>query len=876
MPDSSNGQDMLLSSTQRNQVDQLYANMIEQTFFKSPYVADSYKTPYNPDDLYQKKFDYSIYESMLVDDQVSVCMRLKKDLILGDGANILSQDEEQEEIIEDIKQALFEDYEGNFVDDLEELLTSYDFGFSLSEKIFKIRESGKLGIKSLKTRHPNSWLIYQDDHGNITKFEQKTNHGSLDVDRKSLIHIINDKRFQNPYGTSDLRSAYNAWIAKLHVTRFFSIYLEKAASPIPVGKYDKNSPSGFSEKLLNVLKTFQTKTAISVSKDVEIEFLEAKTNGEAYHKAIHLFNMIIGRSLFVPDLVGFTGSETGGGSLALGKEQMNLFFMHIYRRRNSLEDVINKEIIKPIINYNFGFVENPPKFKFKPLDESQAVELAKVWLDAVKGNAYQPNEEEINHFRKLVKFPEGEVEFKQLQAQPQGQPNEEEINHNMPKVEAGSKVPTGQKISDTALNGAQVTALVEVVEAVAVGRLPRESAVALIESAFLVDKSEAEKILGSAGKGFVPKDLLEQQGLSSDLGQKKFKLQEMAEKNGYFAKAYDQTPGDYHKKVNFKAMKTKLDDYDKSLMNETEPIVRKMLMDLKDQIEKKKIIQNQNVDKIDGLSLKYKKELKQVFKNSFQQLYRDSQVQAKTEVTKSNFAKPLEEDKWLEVIDKEVFNFIGDYEYSILKNTRVELIAAIKDGRPLSSVLGILDDKLNELSEVQLERYARTKHTEVMNNARHDYFESTGVVTGYQYSAIMDDRTSEICSGLHGKFFKSGTEPIPPMHFNCRSTLIPITKYEEFKPTESIRGEDPQKFIEDNKGSGFSKYTNESENKIIIKQKQPSIDDDGVEIESTYKDNCETIKYSLNGIVFQETNIVYEDDKRDKIKSLKHKKINNE
>lgn len=39
---------------------------------------------------------------------------------------------------------------------------------------------------------------------------------------------------------------------------------------------------------------------------------------------------------------------------------------------------------------------------------------------------------------------------------------------------------------------------------------------------------------------------------------------------------------------------------------------------------------------------------------------------------------------------------------------------------------------------------------------------------------------------------------------NCRSTLIPITKYEEFKPTESIKGQDPQKFIEENKGSGFS------------------------------------------------------------------------
>lgn len=806
------------SSSSRNPVDELYANMIEGTYFKSPLVADSYKMPYNPDDLYQKTFDYSIYEKMTNDDQVNVCLRLKKDLILGDGAQIVSTDEGQEEIIEDIESALFKDYEGNFIDDLEEILTAYDFGISITEKVFKIRESNKLGLKSLKTRHPNSWLLYQDDKGNVTKYEQRTVAGNIDVPKTNIIHFINDKRFQNPYGNSDLRSAYNAWLTKTHIVRFFSIFLEKAASPIPVGKYNKNAPPGVADKILEVLKRFQTKTAITIPDDVEVEFLEAKNNGDVYHKAIHLFNMFIGRSLFVPDLVGFTGSETGGGSLALGKEQMNLFFMHILRRRSSLEDTINREIIAPIINYNWGFVEKPPVFKFKPIDEFKAVELAKTWLDAVKGSVYQPNEEEINHFRKLVKFPTGDVEFLQQLAKP----SEEEVNKedtNMPSVEAGSKLPeVGQKISDTALNGAQVTALVEVVEAVAVGRLPRESAVALIESAFLVDKSEAERILGSAGKGFVPRDVLEQQGVSSDLGQKKFKLEEMAEKNKgktpvnskkEFAKAYDSTPGDYSKKVDFKAMKNKLDDYDKSLMNEADPILRKMLLDLKDQIEKKKIVQNQNVDRIDSLSLKYKKELNQVLKNSFHQLYKDATVQAKTEITKSNFAKPLNEDKWLEVIDKENYNFIGDFEYNINKKTRVELIAAIKDGRPLSTVLTILDDQLKELSEIALERYARTKHTEVMNNARKDYFDSTGVVTGYQCSAILDDRTSEICSGLHGKFFKADDAPIFPLHFNCRSTLIPITKYEKFTPTESIKGMSPDKFIEEYKGAGFSKYTKE-------------------------------------------------------------------
>lgn len=722
-------QSSIKSSSSINPVDDLMANLIEETYFKSPYVADSYKAPYNPDEHYQNNFNYSTYEKMVKDDQVNVCLRLKKDLILGEGALILPGEDNQDDIVSDIESALFKDYEGVFVDDLEEILTSYEFGFSLTEKIFKIRESGMLGPKYLRTRHPNSWLIHQDDKGNVIKFEQKTVQGSVDVNKNNLIHFVNEKRFQNPYGVSDLKSAYNAWIAKVHVIRYFSIYLEKAASPIPVGRYDKNAPPGFGDTLLNVLKKFQTKTAISISKDVEIEFLEAKSNGEAYHKAIHLFNMIIGRSLFVPDLVGFTGSETSGGSLALGKEQMNLFFMHIIRRRNSLEDMINREIIKPIINYNFGFIEKPPVFKFKPLDGDKSVELAKLWLEAVKGNAYQANEEEINHFRKLVKFPEGDVVFKQ-------------------PLPAFGEDPNYDKS----------------------GKKPTKPAPE-IEDQKEDDKEDTEK---------EPVD------------------------RRTFAKAYEQTPGDYHRKVDFKAIKTKLDDYDKSLMNETQPIINKMLLDLNDQIERKKIVQNQNVDRIDGLSLKYKKELKQVIKNSFTQIYRDSMNQAKIEVQKSEFKKPLIEDKFLEVIEKEVFNFIGDYEYSILKKARVELIAAVKDGRPLSSLVGILDDELKEMSKVQLERYSRTKHTEVFNNARVEYFDSTGVVTGYQYSAILDDRTSDICSGLHGKFFKAGTEPIAPMHFNCRSTLIPITKYEKFTPTESIRGMSVDKFIEENKGSGFS------------------------------------------------------------------------
>jgi uncharacterized protein with gpF-like domain len=51
-----------------------------------------------------------------------------------------------------------------------------------------------------------------------------------------------------------------------------------------------------------------------------------------------------------------------------------------------------------------------------------------------------------------------------------------------------------------------------------------------------------------------------------------------------------------------------------------------------------------------------------------------------------------------------------------------------------------------------------------------------GRIAGYEYSAVMDDRTSDICADLDGKFFsvQDANSVQPPLHFNCRSQFIPV------------------------------------------------------------------------------------------------------
>jgi hypothetical protein len=60
------------------------------------------------------------------------------------------------------------------------------------------------------------------------------------------------------------------------------------------------------------------------------------------------------------------------------------------------------------------------------------------------------------------------------------------------------------RASDTALNGAQVEALMGIVAQVATGQLPRASGVEIMVAAFPISREDAERIMGAVGQGFVP------------------------------------------------------------------------------------------------------------------------------------------------------------------------------------------------------------------------------------------------------------------------------------------------------------------------------------------------------------------------------------
>ena len=80
-----------------------------------------------------------------------------------------------------------------------------------------------------------------------------------------------------------------------------------------------------------------------------------------------------------------------------------------------------------------------------------------------------------------------------------------------------------------------------------------------------------------------------------------------------------------------------------------------------------------------------------------------------------------------------------------------------------------------KLANNQVRTIVRTSVNQVQTMASQEVYAANQDVTQrYEYVATLDSRTTALCGSLDGKTFKYGEGPMPPQHFNCRSTTVPI------------------------------------------------------------------------------------------------------
>jgi len=353
----------------------------------------------NPDLLVQRK-GLVIYDDMKKDATVKAVLFVKKFTRLSTGFIIKPASESPEDIaIADFYERQLEQMPGTFMKTLMGMMTALDYGYSIMEENYVFLnegiDEGKIGLASVKSKKPHDFNFRLDDFSNIEALiqEQNTNaEVALPPDKFLITSWMPE--WENPYGISDLRSAYNPWWQKDVIMRFQAMFLERYAGPILWGTYPVGTDEATKDLLLEILEDIQFQTVAIKPEGVDIEDMKLDRSGsELYQRAIIYRDTQIARALMVPELLGF--SDKGStGSFALGKKQFDLFLGILKHLGRTLEEVIHEQLTIPFIRWNFN-VTQFPRFIFLPLTEESPEIKAKIAATLVSAGILDAEDEGI-------------------------------------------------------------------------------------------------------------------------------------------------------------------------------------------------------------------------------------------------------------------------------------------------------------------------------------------------------------------------------------------------------------------------------------------------------------------------------------------------
>ncbi len=381
----------------------------------------------NPDDLVGRK-GLKVYAQMRRDDQVKAVLKLRKQAVLSTGWDVLPAElnagsrsgTDPAEVAEFVKHNLEEELQDGFEGALQEALTALDFGFSAGEILYRPlvtgRWRGKVGLDDLAYRAPGDYVFEADLHGRLGSWGVVQAGRKLPADRFLLWSY--GKEFDNWYGQSELRAAYNWWWLKDNVQRWWGIFLDRYSVPLAVGKLPQDVLNqAVVDDFKTVLQNLQADTSIIMPSGFDLGFPAATTaqGSQIFDAAIARCDQGIAKAILVPSLLGV--SEQGDvGSYSQARKQFDVFILVVESDQRMLaKRVIGAQLVRRLVDLNFC-VEEYPTFEFLPFTESNKGELLTQFLQALSASAVGARPEDEAHIRTVTEFPEVPEETLQAEA----------------------------------------------------------------------------------------------------------------------------------------------------------------------------------------------------------------------------------------------------------------------------------------------------------------------------------------------------------------------------------------------------------------------------------------------------------------------------
>ena len=702
-----------------------------------------------------------IYRKMLDDDQIEAALSVMHAAIVGrKWAFEVEDPDTQQEIADVLTHNLLHSMKGTLRDVVLAMLTARVEGFAMLEQAFAtFQMDGKTwwGLDEIKLRPPESFYFEVDFYGNITKLLQEQMENTreeLDITR--FIHYVHRPDLDRHYGRSALLGAYPHYFAKKELYKYWSIFAERLGGGFMVGNTETELSQTQMDNFQKVLKNIQTATAIIAPKGIEIKS-EVPNDPGTFENAIMSRNNAIIRTLLVPTLLGFS-EETGSGSEARSRVQAQVWHLILDQIAESIADALNEQVFRQVVWWNFGDGVQPPLFKFESLTQEEKDKFAETWITAHEKGAVLNTFEDELRLREMLHFPAREEDAEPAQepvtlpVPPRATPGQDPSDQDQ-GIEP--EVPDGINPLDSASRG---------LRAAAPDRTPD------LEDIRFGERFDVERQLKIVDRRETAFGKVLWRGLKA---------------------AYVELDRDMRGPLDFATVEQLV--VSPEIQAEMEVAgLRELTIAFNEGREAGRDALNVAAKEHGRPSFpKLEKANPQVgfmARMEFAGLsLEDAEAFLTTKIQQAS-GRIINEQLLAAIREAIIFGLRNELPVDeMIANAQNAVVRLVGDFGPAGGI------EITDTLPAHVATVTRTVLTEAYNAGLQSFFEDPeldGYVEAYQYSAVLDGRTTEFCRNAHGKIWPVDSTQwrnyIPPNHFNCRSRIIPVVEDDEWTASKDV------------------------------------------------------------------------------------------
>jgi phage gp29-like protein len=449
----------------------------------------------NPDEVLRDTGEaISVYREMKSDARIKSLLAVAKAAVLNYPIKI-AQGDASASTLKMVKKAVDDELLYGIV---RRLLSGYDYGYAVAELVWEEPAiSGMWKPSDVVLRKPERFRF--DAEGRL----KHLHHGALeDLYSQAYKWLVwrHDKDAENPYGTAALKACYWPWKFKKAGAEFWLMATEKFAVPSILALFEcADDPSKIRERaagLAEMLGQISSGSGAALANIKEAKIIETAHELSEFTALMDWCDTQIAYALVYQSLAV---QEAQNGTRAQAEVHEDTFLATIKGIARDITPVLQR-FIDWIVELNVGPGVPAPRVAFD-LDDYAS------WKSVVEAiDRGVPVSLSALYDRYALPKPKDEKDQYIMPSKgelPVGGVPSQSTSPSLPAIPASGG---SADVQSTALNGAQVTSLVDLAAEVAQGTLPIETARAIAAAAFpLVKKEEINRIFDPLS-GFNPKE----------------------------------------------------------------------------------------------------------------------------------------------------------------------------------------------------------------------------------------------------------------------------------------------------------------------------------------------------------------------------------